>query len=111
MRLRQSSGGGVGSYMVSPSMSIRLICLCPLLGQLRAKWPISPQLKQALLVERGWSVFVARPWKFWYLPLPLPWFPHRRQLALDRLRSIATGWLFILGGALEVLYCGACCPV
>src|SRR5580658_8689587 len=107
MRLRRSSGCGDSSYMVSPSMSMRLI-LCFLLGQLRAKWPISPQLKQALLVEQGWSVFVARPWRFWYLPLPLPWLPRRRQFALDQLRSIGTGWLFMLGGAFDVLYCGVC---
>ena len=55
-------------------------------------------------MERGWLIFVARPWKFWYLPLPLPWFPLLRQFALDRLRSIATGWSFMLGGVFDVLY-------
>ena len=51
MQLRQFSDDRVASYMMSPSILMRLICLCLLLGQLQAKWPIFPQLKQALLVD------------------------------------------------------------
>ena len=51
MQLRQFSEDRVALYIMSPSILMRLICLCLLLGQLQAKWPIFPQLKQALLVD------------------------------------------------------------
>ena len=73
-----------------------------LLGQLRAKCPIAPQLKQALLVCP--SIFVALLWKF-PLPPPLPPLP-RRYPARDRPMSMGTGWLFIERGAFEELYWG-----
>ena len=72
-----------------------------LLGQLRAKCPIAPQLKQALLVCP--SMFVALLQKP-PLPPPLPPLPQRYP-ARDRPMSMGTGWLFMEHGAFEELNC------
>src|SRR6267142_3757610 len=89
----------------SESRSIKLNCPA-LLGHLFAQWSVPPHLKQGALAlglgtRRNWPLgpaLAARPQKLGFPPLFL--------LNLVLSRSIGTGTLFILLGALVELYDG-----
>ena len=83
-------------------MVVVLVDWFRLLGQLRAKCPIAPQLKQALLICPLMFVTLLRKPP---LPPPLPPLPCQYP-AWDRPISIETGWLFMVRGAFEELYWG-----